>query len=171
MKKLFYILTFTSFLLYSCEDFDLADNDIALQDLPGYVAFNGSGESATIDDVNVAEGDPDVSFNIEVPTGTLSDITVDFSFGGTAVFGTDFSVANSSAGGGSITLPHNPSDVEDFDNVDLVISILTDGVADGDKTLTITLTGATGDDGTVFAVGRGGTDFLKSANVNISDID
>ncbi|MDH3708693.1 MAG: hypothetical protein OER04_02330 [Cyclobacteriaceae bacterium] len=171
MKKLFYILTIVSFAIYSCDDFELADSDIALQDLPGYVAFNGSGESATIDDENVAEGDPDVSFNIEVPTGTLSDITVDFTFGGTAVFGTDFTVANSAAGGGSIVLPHNPNDVEDFDNVDLVITILTDGVADGDKTLTITLAGATGDDGTVFAVGRGGTDFLKSANVNISDID
>lgn len=172
MKKLFYILTVASVLMYSCQgDFDLADSDIALQDLPGYVAFNGSGEAATIDDENVAEGDPDVSFNIEAPTGTLSDITVDFEFGGTAVFGSDFSVANSSASGGSITLPHNPNDVEDFDNVDLVISILTDGVTDGDKTLTITLTGATGNDGTVFAVGRGGTDFLKTATVNISDID
>jgi hypothetical protein len=171
MKKLFYILTIASVTMYSCDDFDLADSNIALQDLPGYVAFNGSGEDATISDVETTEDGGDVSLNIEVPTGTLTDINVDFTFGGTAVFGTDFNVAGSDAAGGSILLPHNPNDVEDFDNVDIVVTMLTDGVADGDKTLTITLSGAAGTDGTVFAVGRGGTDFLKSANVVISDID
>lgn len=171
MKKLFYILTIASVTMYSCDDFELADSDIALQELPGYVAFNGSGEDATLADIGSAEDEGDVAINIEVPTGTLSDINVDFSFGGTAVFGTDFTVSNSSASGGSIVLAHNPSDVEDYDNVDIVATMLTDGVADGDKTLTITLTGASGTDGTVFAVGRGGTDFLKTATVNISDID
>jgi len=171
MKKLFYILTIASVTMYSCDDFDLEDSDIALQDLPGYVAFNGPGEDATFDDVSTSEDGGDVSLNIEVPTGTLVDINVDFTFGGTAVFGTDFTVAGATASGGSVLLPHNPNDVEDFDNVDIVVSMLTDGVADGEKTLTVTLSGAAGTDGTVFAVGRGGTDMLKSANVVIADID
>ena len=46
----------------------------------------------------------------------------------------------------------------------------TDGVADGEKTITLTLSDASNSEGTV-AVGRGGTDLLKTANVVIADVD
>ena len=167
MKNIFYIIVIFSLITYSCEDFD----EFALQDLPGYVAFNAPGETSTVADANVDENAGSVTFNIEAPTGTLSNITVSFSFGGSAIFGTDFTVASSSASGGTIILDHDPSDVNDFDNVDLVITILTDGIADGDKTLTITLADAVGADGTIFAVGRGGTDISRVATVNIADVD
>ena len=167
MKKIFYIIAIFSLFTYSCDDFD----EFALQDLPGYVAFNAPGETSTIEAANVDENAGTVTFTIEVPTGTLSDITVSFSFGGSAIFGTDFTVASSSASGGTIILDHDPSDVNDFDNVDLVITIFTDGVADGDKTLIITLTDSVGADGTIFAVGRGGTDISKVVTVNITDVD
>ena len=108
--------------------------------------------------------------NIECPTGSQSEITVNFAFSGTAVFGTDFNIPNSSASGGSIVIPHEPGDILNFNNVDIPINALTDGAVDGDKTLTITLTSASNADGDL-AVGRGGTDFLKSANVIFKDID
>lgn len=167
MKNIFYIIAIFSLITYSCEDFD----EYALQDLPGYVAFNAPGETSTIAAADVDENAGSVTFNIEVPTGTLSDITVSFSFGGSAVFGTDFTVASSSSSGGTIILDHDAGDVINFDNVDLVITILTDGVVDGDKTLTITLTDAVGADGTIFSVGRGGADISRTVTVNIADVD
>ena len=155
----------------SCNNYGISDQGFDLKELSGYVAFNADGTKAVLDPIDVAEDDGTASFNIEIPTGSYSDVTVKFTFGGTAVFGTDFNVANSTSAGGEIIIKHAPTDFQDFDNVDLDIEILLDGVVDGDKTLVITLESAIGADGTEFAVGRGGTDYLKSAEVNISDID
>ena len=171
MKNIIYSIIIASLFIASCDDFELANQGIALQDAPGYVAFDAPGDNAVMDDVEAVEDDSIVALTIEAPTGTLSDITIDFAFAGSAVFDVDFSVANASAAGGSIVLAYDQSSVDNFDNVDLVITLLTDGVADGDKILSITLENALGADGTTFAVGRGGTDFLKSANVIIADID
>ena len=161
------------FSLAACEDFDLEDQGIVLEDLPGYVAFNGDGSSINLDtlDVNEDAGLDDDAFNIENPTGTLSDITVSFEFSGTAVFGTDFTVPNSTAAGGTIILDNDVSDVNFFNNVDFPITFLTDNAQDGEKILTITLTSAVNMDGDTFEVGRGGTETLRSATVRISDVD
>ncbi len=171
MKNIFYTITIASLLFAGCDDFELADQGLGFQDLPGYVAFDAPGDDAVLDDVEATEDQGTVELTIEVPTGTLSDINVDFSFSGTAEFGVDFTVVGATASGGSIVLPNNVGDVNNFDNVDIVVELLTDGVADGEKTLTVTLDSAQGVDGTAFAVGRGGTELLRSANVIIADID
>ncbi len=170
MKNILY-LTIACLFLWSCDDFELENQGINLQELPAYVAFDAPGDDAVMADIEAAEDDDPVGITVEAPTGTLTDINVDFTFEGTAVFGTDFTVDNASASGGSVVIQLDPSNVNNFDNADIVVTPLTDGVADGEKTLTITLTGATGTDGRTFAVGRGGTDFLKSATVVIADID
>jgi hypothetical protein len=170
MKNVFYIILIAA-AVFACDESDIANQGLAIQDLPGYVAFNAPGDDAILPDVETSEDGGTVDLNIENPTGTLVDITIDYSFSGTAEFGVDFNVTGATAAGGSIVMPHNPGDVNNFDNVDLVIELLTDGVADGEKTLTITLDGAQGTDGTAFAVGRGGTDLLKSTSVIIADID
>lgn len=46
----------------------------------------------------------------------------DFTFSGSAEFGVDFTVAGASASGGSIVLPHDVGDVNNFDNVDIVVN-------------------------------------------------
>jgi hypothetical protein len=156
--------------LFSCgNDYDL-DENFDLTDLPGYVAFDAPGLSASLPDVEVTEDAGTASLTIENPTGTLSDITIEYSFGGDAAFGVDFNVSGASASGGTIVLEPKESDFQNPDRVDLLVELLTDGVADGNKTLTITLESASNDDG-VIAVGRGGTDILRSANIIISDID
>lgn len=138
-----------------------------LEELPGYVSFvDGTTNNATIDTAFVAEDAGSVTFTIATPTGTLSDINITYDISGSAVAGTDYNIANA----GSITLATDPEDFQDRDQVDLAIEILTDDVTDGEKTLTITLTGASNSEGSM-AVGRGGTDFLKSATVVIGDID
>ena len=64
--------------------------------------------------------------------------------------------------------------MNDFDFVNLGVQALTDGVADGDKTLVITLVSAVNADGKEFSVGRGaegGTIYLRTATINIEDVD
>lgn len=164
------IFVFCIAFAFSCgNEYDL-NEFFDLEDLPGYVAFNAPGNSAILDDVLVKEDDTAASLTIENPTGTLSDITVEYDFGGDAVFGVDFNVAGASASGGTIVLKHQPTDVPNTNRVDLDIEILMDGLADGEKTLTITLMSASNAEGPL-AVGRGGTDFLKTATVIIEDID
>ena len=174
MKNNIYTLIAILFTIVSCtEEFDLEDRELKVELLPGYVAFNPDGANINFPDEETDEEGGEVELNIEIPTGNLLDITVTYSLSGSAVFGTDFNIEGASASGGQITIEHkqstDPDDAEP-DNVDIVVEILTDDVADGDKTLTITLESASTSEGNI-AVGRGGTNLLRSANIIISDVD
>lgn len=174
MKNIVYLLFVSALIFTGCaEEFELNDNDQELNviSLPGYVAFSAPGATVTIDDVDTTEDGETEELNVEIPGGTLSDVTVNFTFGGTAIYGVDFTVEGGSAEGGSIIIEHrdstDPDDYNFFDNGDIVINLLTDDAVDGVKTLTVTLVSASSG----LSVGRGGTDFLKTAVVNIADID
>ena len=175
MKKILYTALSLVLFAAACTDNSLEDQGIELsEELGKYVAFSVSGVVTTIDDVEVDEDDTDTGedVNVEIPGGTVSDVTVNYSFSGTAVFGTDFTVTGATASGGSVVIK---AQTEAFDdglplNEDIKVNILTDGVADGEKTLTITLVSASNAEGEIL-VGRGGTDALKQVNVVISDID
>lgn len=163
-----YALFFFGLLaLASCgNEYDIDDN-FDLEELPGYVAFgDGSTNNAVLETVVVGEDAGTASFIIEAPAGTLSDVNITYEVTGSAIAGVDYNIANA----GSITLAVDENDFQNRDQVSLDIEILTDGVVDGTKTLTITLTSASNAEGSL-AVGRGGTDFLKSANLEITDID
>lgn len=174
MKKIIYLL-FASVLIFTgCEEeFELNDNEqeLNVELLPGYVAFSAPGANISIDDITTNESGADLELNVEVPTGTLSDVTVNFVFGGTAVYGEDFTVAGGSSAGGSIVIEHTQSaDTDDFtfaDNADIIVDLLTDDVVDGTKTLDVILESASGG----LAVGRGGTDLLKTTSIIINDVD
>ena len=169
--KILKILTlfFGLVVLFSCgNDYE---NNFDLEELPGYVAFDAPGTSVNLEDVAVAEDDGSTSVKIECPTGTLSDITVEYSLSGDAVLGEDYNIAGVSGSSGTIVLKVAPADFQNNDNVDLTIELISDDLeAEPDKTLTITLVSASNDEGPI-AVGRGGTDFLKSINIIISDSD
>lgn len=179
MKNLtiIYLLALT---LVSCTDFELDDLGMGLKTLPGYVAFANSGGTITPIVRNVSETAAIQNLRIETATGTLSDVTVTYSFSGTAVFGTDFTVTSpggtANAAGGTILLKKNskPTGVNDFDFVNLDIDPVTDKVKDGNKTLVITLVSAVNAEGKEFIVGRGaegGTIYLKEATINMTDVD
>lgn len=177
MKNLVYIL-FVGIILTSCDGFDLSDNGLDnLQELPEYVAFNAPGLNATLAPFNEDEG-ASVDLIVEAPAGTLDDIVVSYTFGGDAVFGADFNVPGASAAGGTVTVTHNINQagtettggVAFTDRGNIAVELLTDAVADGDKVLTVTLTSATRGSETI-AVGRGGTEMLRVATVNIADVD
>jgi len=163
-----YTLFFFSLLILSAcgNDFDVNEN-FDLEELPNYVAFgDGTTNNAVLETVVVDENAGTASFIIEAPAGTLSDVDITYDISGSAVAGTDYTIDNA----GSITLAVDANDFQDRDQVSLDITILTDGLVDGTKTLTLTLTSAKNDEGSL-AVGRGGTDFLKSVNLEITDVD
>lgn len=172
MKKLAYIaFTFILVMTGCTEDYNLEDNGFVLEELPAYVAFNPDGTSAVIPPFSVAEGD-ELDISVEVPGGTVSNVTVDYSFSGTAVYGTDFTVDGASASGGTlqIVLTTTPNQDGQPVNGDITVNFLTDDIVDGDKTLVIALTNASNAEGTL-AVGRGGTEALSNVVVNIADAD
>lgn len=150
-------------------DYDVADY-FDLDELPGYVAFDTDGNNAFLDDFEVAEDDGSVELIVENPTGTSSDITVSYSLGGSAVFGVDYTIENATASGGTLTIPADGGPVTVTIRASIVVTLLTDGDQDGEKTIDVTLTEASNEEGSL-AVGRGGTDLLKSAHVIIADID
>lgn len=168
-----YALFFFGLLvLASCgNEYDIDDN-FDLEELPNYVAFgDGSTNNAILDDVTANEDAVTASFIIEVPAGTLSDVTVDFEYSGSAVEGTNYTIDGGSNGSGTIVLETDENDFLDRDQVDLVINLIDDGVYTKDPfDLVITLVGASNAEGPL-AVGRGGTDFLKSANLFIKNTD
>ncbi|MBX2964071.1 MAG: hypothetical protein KF687_16275 [Cyclobacteriaceae bacterium] len=181
MKKIVLIILIMATVLTSCTDFELGDLGFDIKPIGSYVAFANAGGTVTPIVRNISESTTAVqNLRIECATGTLSDITVTYSFSGSAVFGTDFSVVtpggSATAAGGTILLKRktDPDGVNDFDFVNLGVQALTDGVADGDKTLVITLVSAVNADGKEFSVGRGaegGTIYLRTATINIEDVD
>jgi hypothetical protein len=166
MMKKYYLILISFSLMISCTDYNVADY-YTLEELPSYVAFNAPGQNSTMDDINVDDGEGLISMNVEVPTGTLVDITVTYEFTGTAIAGTDYADPNS----GTVILKVNPTDTQDFDNVDIEVDILRNPAVTGDLQLIVTLVSAVDTDGKTFAVGRGGTNLLKSATINIADVD
>lgn len=176
MKKIIYIVFASVIFLTGCsEEFEINDNvqDLNAQLIPGdYVAFSADGANVSIDPLDAKEGDTAIEFNVEIPTGTESDVTINFEFGGTAVFGTDFTCDGCTSAGGSVVLvPDDGGGTANIiDNVDILVDFPLDNVQDGDKTLTVTLVSASNAQGPV-NVGRGGTDILKSQTVNIADVD
>jgi len=173
MKKIVYIASALALILTGCtEEYDLNDRGLPVEELPAYVAFDSPGTNVNPDPVIVTEDEGTLELNVEVPTGSLSTVTVNYSFSGTAVFGTDFIVDGATSAGGSldIALPDSPAVDGRPINDDIIVELLPDDVADGDKTLIVTLDSASNTEGAL-EVGRGGTDFLKSTTVNILDID
>ncbi len=185
MKKIIPIFL-CALIVLSCTEATLEDVGFTIKSLPAYVAYGNPGGTVTEKVLAPSEGSTSAALTrlrIEAPGVVTSDVTVQFTFGGTAVFGTDFTVSGliqttlvpfavtATAAGGSIKIAKSNTKltVNDFEHVNLKLDYPTDGVKDGVKTLTITLTSATGADGTVYAVGRGGTNILKVATINIAD--
>lgn len=143
------------FSLFSCEDYNNPIEGIEETDL--FVEFSaGTPETAT-----VAEGES-YKLTIVAPISFETDLTAILLFEGTAIEGTDFTVSSdglvsASDLGAEITIPFIPTDNSDVvpDQVDVTINFLSDAVTDGEKTLTVTLQGATGPGGIELAGGRG----------------
>ena len=188
MKK-FIPIFLCGLIVLSCTEATLNDVGFTVKNLPAYIAYGNGGGTVTEKVLSPSEGSTAgetgalTRLRIEAPGVVTSDVTVQFTFGGNAVFGTDFTVSGltqstldpfavtATAAGGSIKIvkSNKTLTVIDFEHVNLELGYPQDGVKDGLKTLIVTITSATGADGKVYAVGRGGTNLLTVATINIKD--
>lgn len=164
MKKFLYTLIVAT-IIVSCNEFDIEDQGFDLEALPESVSFNGSGDDWNVDD-DTSEGSS-YTLEVEAPNGTLSDIVVTYTLSGTATFGTDYTIAGATASGGTMTIVHDPSDIVEFDHGEIVVDVIADAATEDAETIIITLASATRGSESV-AVGRGGTDFGKSATLTVA---
>ncbi len=95
-----------------------------------------------------------VSLTVEFTFPIETNITVDYSLGGDATFGEDYTIAGASSGGGSVELVFDP-DETGTTTTDIDIQLLTDCVLDGGEMITLTLTAARADNGTPINAGQG----------------
>jgi hypothetical protein len=168
MKYLAYIAAFAAITLVGCETtFDVEDN-FDLEELPAYIAFDADGDNAFREMIGISEGASQEVF-VESPTTDLSGATVSYSISGSAVFGEDYTIDGASPSGGTISI-RSSGDVTVRVRGGINIVAIDDGTADGDKSLVLTLTDATDADGGDVAIGRGGQDFLRTAEFTIVDI-
>lgn len=140
-----------------------------LEELPAYVAFDADGNGVN-PDRSVGEDAGSLTIFVEHPTELLSDATANYTISGDAVWGVDYTIDGASESGGSVTVSSDRGSVAETYRGGITITILTDEVVDGNKTLTLTLTSASNSSGDI-AVGRGGTDYNKSINITLEDID
>jgi len=154
------------FVLYSCHSDPFVDEETltALEQGPSFVRFDNGLDEV----INVNETDGPQALRLEYLFPVASDITVTYTFEGSAEFGVDFSVDGASSSGGNIDLVHDASSTQ-ISFVDIVVDVLMDGVTDGDKTLIVTIADASAADGTAVVAGQG--NLFKAITINIADAD
>ena len=136
----------------SCgNEYDL-DENFDLETLPGYVAFFADGNSVTVAPADVSEGGNSVDIIVHSPVEILSDVTVTYSLGGTAVEGTDYTIDGTS---GTMTISADRGFFAETYRGVITILTTDNAVFEGSKTIELTLTGASNAEGEI-AIGRGG---------------
>lgn len=149
----------------SCgNEYDLEEN-FDLEELPGYVAFFADGGNVNIAPLDLSEAGSSVDVIVHSPVEILSDVTVTYTLGGTAVLGTDYTIEGTE---GSMTISADRGLFAETYRGDITINSIDNDVFEGDKTIELTLTGASNAEGEI-AVGRGGKDFQKVAVINLLD--
>ena len=96
------MVAFVACMISSCStDYDTSEY-FDLEELPGYVAFDADGNDVTVADRTLEENGGSVAVIVENPTGTTSDITVNYTLSGSAVYGVDYTIEGATAAGGSM---------------------------------------------------------------------
>ncbi len=127
--------------------------------------FNICGTTTSIVSVtagtDAAEPSTDGSFTINFSTATTSSTDVNFAFAGTAVFGTDYTIAysagttTSTISTGTLTVPSGTS------SVTVTVMPVNDALVEGNETITLNISSPTGG----YVLGT------SSAGINIADDD
>ncbi|WP_127563092.1 DUF7507 domain-containing protein, partial [Nioella ostreopsis] len=103
------------------------------------------------------EGTPtDGSFTVSMPRATIAAVELSYTIGGTAVADTDYTALS-----GSVTIAQGDT------SVTVNVPVLEDALIEADETVTLTLTGITGGDGTTQIA----TDGTQSRSLSISSDD
>lgn len=160
------MIAFVTFMVASCStDYDVNEY-YDLEELPGYVAFDADGNDITVGEREITEVGGSTNVVVEHPTEILSDVTVNYTLGGTAVFGVDYTIAGATAAGGSMTISSDRGNVAETYRGNITVTAIDNIIVDADKTVILTLASASNAEGDI-VVGRGGKEFQKEAVVNI----
>ena len=151
---LFCLMVFGVLAMPSCT-YDSFEEESILGEIPNsseaaFVRFDNS-----VSTVDATELDGSASVRVEFIFPIETDVTVNYTYSGTAVEGTDFTIDGGSGGSGSITVAHDAASLTS-NSADLTLNLLTDDTIDGMKDLTVTLTSASAADGTPINVGQAG---------------
>jgi len=141
------------------------DENFDLEELPGYVAFFADGGNINVAPLDLNEDDSSVDVIVHSPVEILSDVTVTYSLGGTAVLGTDYTIEGTT---GTMVISADRGLFAETYRGNITINSIGNDVFEGNKTIELTLTGASNAEGEI-AIGRGGKDFQRVAIVNIID--
>jgi hypothetical protein len=167
LYKFIFLLLGVAFFASCGNEYD-TEEYFDLEELPGYVAFDADGNNATIDEQDVEEGTSTEAI-VESPTEVQSDITVNYTLSGTAVYGTDYTVEGATAAGGEIVISSDRGDFTVTYRSSIKVTMLDNDFVNFDpRSIIITLNNASNAEGDV-AVGRGGKEFLKEYVINITD--
>jgi hypothetical protein len=158
MKLIQLIALFTAFSLVFACDYDSYEDEIALQELEYTNPFVRL-ESADVGGVRtVTVSDSGQTFTVEIvnPSNAASDLTVEYSLGGTADYGEVYTTDVGSDTGGTISLPF-----DDGSNTDAVVfetitfTTLVDTLVNGPQTIEVELVDVTSTGGVDYQVGQG----------------
>jgi len=174
------IIILASSIVYSCtEDADSP----SLEGTPTYVQFDDNtvadADNGVIDATEPASGTSSVvTLTVENPFGVITeDITVNYTLRGDATFGTDYTIPDANASGGSFVIINRQDTLDNGnpgsgrDSFDLEVNLLSDGAQDGDKDLIVTLTSANTSDDVPINASRSGLPERSELTININDVD
>lgn len=144
-------------MLASC-DYDSFEEESALggiQTANPFVRLLTGNAGGTVD-VEVSEGSTTTDVAIESQLTTGGNTSVNYTLGGTAEYGTIYTIEGATASGGTLSIPFQ----EDPDNnapaqADVTINFLVDTLVVNPQTIELTLASASSDDGSTLDVGQG----------------
>ncbi|MDF1695622.1 MAG: hypothetical protein P1U56_07330 [Saprospiraceae bacterium] len=168
LYNLIIALVCTLFIVSCGNEYDTTEY-FDLEELPGYVAFDADGNTIN-PDRSVAEDAGAFNVFVEHPTDLTSDATANYTISGDAVWGVDYTIEGATEAGGSVVISSDRGNFAETYRGAVVVTALADGEVDGNKTLTLTLTNASNSSGDI-AVGRGGTEYQRSINITLEDVD
>lgn len=154
-------------IAFSACEHSAFEDEATLKDLTeasAFVRFDNTLKTV----IDVSETDAPQALTLEYIFPGNKDITVNYNFSGSAAFGADFTIDGASATGGTITLPYDAQSTE-ITTADLMVTLLQDGITDGDKSVTFNLTDASASDGSPVEAGQAG--MFKEITLNIADVD
>lgn len=160
-----YILISFSSLMLACGDTYEAE-ELSFSNTYGPFVQIRNFLPLTVNENTTAAASRSVTVDVPVPVYADVHFTYDFE-GSTAIFGEDFTIAGATELGGEATIEYDP-DLYAIDGEILVITYLTDGIQDGNKTLVIRLVSAS-INGEPINVGRNGV--ARSKTITIRDIN
>lgn len=151
---------------FACEDYvDENLNVISENAVAPYVEFDSE------DPLNTTEDGGPATVRITLPVTQYEDVAVAYALGGTAVYGTDYTIEGATAGaGGTITIPYEP-EANRNDRQDVEINVINNEITDGEKTIILTLESAETASGKEVRIGKGTTEELVAKTIVIKDDD